>query len=304
MKGLVAVTGGTGFIGRRIVRRLVRDGWRVRALARRSRCRAERCRGRGRARQPGGSGAASGIGRIGRCRGALRRRDPSAQPRGVRPGQSRRHAAPRGGDHRPAEAAAAASDVVPGRTRAGGLALRGDQADGRGSGAPDARWPGRVLHRAAARRLRSWRSRHPADFPPDPKRPSAGACATRASPAVRRGPGRDRARLLDAPSWHGQVIEPDDGRGGYCWTDLARIAGDHLHRRVRTVPVPWLALWLPAALAQLMGTVLQRAPMMTLGKLRELYHADWVCQAGPGPCPGGSAAGRLRQRLRNHARLV
>ena len=35
MKGLVAVTGATGFIGRRLVRRLVDSGWRVRALARR-----------------------------------------------------------------------------------------------------------------------------------------------------------------------------------------------------------------------------------------------------------------------------
>ena len=36
MKGLVAVTGGTGFIGRCIVQRLLEGGWRVRALARRS----------------------------------------------------------------------------------------------------------------------------------------------------------------------------------------------------------------------------------------------------------------------------
>jgi 2-alkyl-3-oxoalkanoate reductase len=36
MKGLVAVTGATGFIGRCIVQRLFQDGWRVRALARRA----------------------------------------------------------------------------------------------------------------------------------------------------------------------------------------------------------------------------------------------------------------------------
>ena len=86
------------------------------------------------------------------------------------------------------------------------------------------------------------------------------------------------------------MIEPDDGRGGYCWTDLARIAGDHLHRPVRTVPVPWAALWLPAALAQVMGTVLRRAPMMTLGKLRELYHADWVCQGESGALSSAAPA--------------
>jgi hypothetical protein len=40
---------------------------------------------------------------------------------------------------------------------------------------------------------------------------------------------------------------------------------------------------LPAAIAQLTGAVLQRAPMVTLGKLRELYHADWVCQGLSGP---------------------
>jgi nucleoside-diphosphate-sugar epimerase len=90
------------------------------------------------------------------------------------------------------------------------------------------------------------------------------------------------AHLLDGPSWNGEVIEPDDDRGGYCWTDLARIAGAHLHKRVRTVPVPWLALWLPAAIAQLTGAVLRRAPIISLGKLRELYHANWVCQPTSG----------------------
>jgi hypothetical protein len=75
------------------------------------------------------------------------------------------------------------------------------------------------------------------------------------------------------------VIEPDDGSGGYGWADLARIASGHLGRRVRTVPVPWLALWLPAALDGLLGIAFRRAPILTRGKLRELYHSDWVCRA-------------------------
>ena len=52
-----------------------------------------------------------------------------------------------------------------------------------------------------------------------------------------------------------------------------------------------MALWLPAALAQVMGTVFRRAPMMTLGKLRELYHADWVCQAESGALASAALPG-------------
>lgn len=96
------------------------------------------------------------------------------------------------------------------------------------------------------------------------------------------------AELLRRPRWDGLVIEPDDGSGGYSWPDLARIASGHLDRRVRTVPVPWLALWPPAALAQLVGRASRRAPLLTLGKLRELYHADWVCRGTEAvPLPAG-----------------
>jgi hypothetical protein len=47
-------------------------------------------------------------------------------------------------------------------------------------------------------------------------------------------------------------------------------------------------LWPPAALAQLVGRASRRAPLLTLGKLRELYHADWVCRATEAaPLPPG-----------------
>ena len=55
------------------------------------------------------------------------------------------------------------------------------------------------------------------------------------------------ARLLEAPRWDGAVMEPDDDSGGYGWADVARIASAHLDRRVRTVPVPWLALRLSSS---------------------------------------------------------
>jgi len=59
------------------------------------------------------------------------------------------------------------------------------------------------------------------------------------------------------------------------------------------VPVPWLALWLPAAVVQLVGAVLHRAPIISLGKLRELYHANWVCQATSGPLLSAVAPQRV-----------
>ena len=37
-----------------------------------------------------------------------------------------------------------------------------------------------------------------------------------------------------------------------------------------------------AALGGLVGIALRRAPTLTLGKLRELYHSDWVCRATDG----------------------
>jgi uncharacterized protein YbjT (DUF2867 family) len=283
MTGLVAVTGGTGFIGRRVVGRLVRDGWRVRALARRpdaglSEAGAEVMRG---ALEDAASlhALVKATDAVVHCAGAIRAASQEAFVQANRDGTLR-------------IAQAVAAQPKPPR-----FLLMSSLA---------ARAPGLSIY-AASKRMAEDAARQMLGG-------QAELCIVR-PPAV-YGPG-DRAtlpifrqiqrglllvpagdarfsllyvddladivtRLLDAPSWNGQVIEPDDGRGGYCWTDLTRIAGDHLQRRVRAVPVPRLALWLPAAIAQLMGAVLQRAPTITLGKLRELYHADWVCQGSSG----------------------
>jgi nucleoside-diphosphate-sugar epimerase len=91
-------------------------------------------------------------------------------------------------------------------------------------------------------------------------------------------------RLLSRPRWDGAVLEVDDGRhGGYGWSDLADAASRHLGRRVRRIAVPYGVLRLPAALNQHLARARGQPSIFTPGKLRELYHPDWVARSSPGP---------------------
>lgn len=98
------------------------------------------------------------------------------------------------------------------------------------------------------------------------------------------------AHLLATGTWHRSVLELDDGReGGYRWADLAEIAGRQLGRRVRTIALSRPILWPVAALAGLGGAALGRAPRLSPGKLRELFHDDWVARpTRPSPLQGWS----------------
>ena len=293
MNGLVAVTGGTGFIGRCIVQRLLEHGWRVRALARRSDAGltdagVEVVRGSledpARLQELVRSASA-----VVHCAGAIRARSKEAFVQVNRDGSLR------------------LAKAVVAQPRPPRLLLMSSLASRAPEVSPYAATK-RMAEDAVRRTLRDEAEfcilRPPAVYGPGDRATLpifrqiqkglllVPAAEARFSLLYVEDLAEIVACLLDAPRWNGEVIEPDDGRGGYCWTDLARIAGDHLHRRVRTVPVPWLALWLPAALAQVMGTVLRRAPLMTLGKLRELYHADWVCQV-----PSGTASSAAPARV-------
>ena len=96
--------------------------------------------------------------------------------------------------------------------------------------------------------------------------------------------------LLATATWRRSVLELDDGReGGYRWADLAEIAGRQLGRRVRTIALPRPILWPIAAIAGLGGAAVGRAPRLSPGKLRELFHGDWVARpARPSPLQGWS----------------
>lgn len=94
--------------------------------------------------------------------------------------------------------------------------------------------------------------------------------------------------LLQQPRWQGELIELDDGRPrGYAWTDLAEIASSHLDKPVSTITLPQGLLWLPAAANEVLAPLLGRAPMLTRGKIRELFHEDWVShRRSPTPLNG------------------
>ena len=105
------------------------------------------------------------------------------------------------------------------------------------------------------------------------------------------------------------VREIHDGRvGGYDWNDVraavARLSGRPV-RRVR-VPLPLLRLLaaLNLGLRSSFGSTgsVIRGPLLTPGKVRELYHPDWVCddstlRAETGWRPRVSLAEGLRRTL-------
>jgi nucleoside-diphosphate-sugar epimerase len=85
--------------------------------------------------------------------------------------------------------------------------------------------------------------------------------------------------ILEGVDPHGAIIEIDDGRrGGYGWPELVALGAEAVGRRPISVPVAVpiqvMAAGIAVALARLRGTT----PTLTLGKLREARHPDWVCR--------------------------
>jgi nucleoside-diphosphate-sugar epimerase len=286
MRGPVAVTGGTGFIGRAVIHRLVEDGWLVRALTRRGDPDLE----------------AAGVTTIG---GALE--DKEALARLVEEATAVVHcagaiAAPDRRKFRLVNAVGAArlmALAASTRSRPRFLLLSSLAArEPALSPYAESKHLGEdLVRRAADDRIEFCILRPPAVYGP---RDRATLPVFR---QLKRGlllaPATPNARfsliyvddlaalviqLLETAAWGGRVLEPDDGRaGGYRWRDLAEIAGRQLGQRVRTLSIPRSILWPAAAIAQAMGATLGRPPLLSTGKLRELFHGDWVCRSGSSP---------------------
>jgi nucleoside-diphosphate-sugar epimerase len=78
------------------------------------------------------------------------------------------------------------------------------------------------------------------------------------------------------------IHEIDDGTGGgYAWPEIVKIAAESLGRGAVPIYLPrglMLAVSGPAAMAARMSG---RVAFFSPDKVRELYHADWVCRESP-----------------------
>jgi nucleoside-diphosphate-sugar epimerase len=78
------------------------------------------------------------------------------------------------------------------------------------------------------------------------------------------------------------IFELDDGKNnGYGWLDITETITALTGRPIRMLRIPSSVLSIPAAVNWLLGRYLNRTPMLTPGKIRELRHPDWVCHPNP-----------------------
>jgi nucleoside-diphosphate-sugar epimerase len=84
--------------------------------------------------------------------------------------------------------------------------------------------------------------------------------------------------LQSGPLQHGQCFELHDGHaGGYTWQQIAMIATSLNGKKPRCISIPRF-LMRSAGLANLFWSgLIGYKPMLTPGKVREIFHPDWVC---------------------------
>jgi nucleoside-diphosphate-sugar epimerase len=113
---------------------------------------------------------------------------------------------------------------------------------------------------------------------------------------------------LVRPDADGECYEVHDGaaRGGYSWDEVLRAMETVRGGRVVAIRVPEAVLAAVAGASLAYHRVIGRAPMLTPGKVRELYFPDWTCSnerfsARTGWLPRIDLIGGLRDTLANAA---
>lgn len=78
------------------------------------------------------------------------------------------------------------------------------------------------------------------------------------------------------------IYEIDDGTAnGYDYISIVNIAQEVLGKRIRYFYVPHLSIQLIAKLNLWLARKLNYSPMLTPGKVKELWHSNWVCDISP-----------------------
>lgn len=78
------------------------------------------------------------------------------------------------------------------------------------------------------------------------------------------------------------IFELHDGQpDGYSWDEVVQVAESLLGRRIRKIALPGTPLRLLSSANATMSRLIGHAPMLTPGKIRELRHSNWVCDNGP-----------------------
>ncbi len=285
MAGLIALTGASGFIGQSLTRTFIESGWPVRALLRRPHAGVA---GLGAELVEGALDNAGALERlvdgaqvVVHCAGAIKARN-----------RAEFMAVNAAGTAAVAKAAAGVASP-PAMILLSSLAARepglSDYAASKRAGETALAEAGSALRKAIVR--------PPAVYGPGDR--STLPLIHQLSRGWLIAPGRPDARfsllyvedlaasllhILNQADWSGTPLELDDGTpGGYGWKDLAAAAERATGRRIRHFTVPRQALWLPALANEAVSGAMGRAPLVTRGKLRELYHGDWVARRVEAP---------------------
>jgi nucleoside-diphosphate-sugar epimerase len=92
--------------------------------------------------------------------------------------------------------------------------------------------------------------------------------------------------LVDAASCLLRVSQEENGRcfelhdghtDGYTWQDIATIAAHLNGREPRCFSIPKLLMQIAGSANASLARVIGYRPMLTPGKVREIFHPDWVC---------------------------
>ena len=84
--------------------------------------------------------------------------------------------------------------------------------------------------------------------------------------------------FLEQSEWPQTIYELHDGQsGGYSWDEVVMLFSRLRARKLIKIHVPLSLLSLTANMNQFISRWTGKQPMLTPGKIRELNHPDWVC---------------------------